>query len=142
MTQEVLIFDEKTAPHQGNILWIIDNKIVRKWGISRVSIFFEYFFFSVTLVKSSGIYTGQYTFPILLLNDGNVLGEHKGRQKEILSTEVFFRKSTFCILVDTNPGFDGHWVMPEIFLLNGTCTILEMTAFLLKTFLNSMHWFK
>ena len=29
-----------------------------------------------TLVKSSGIYTGQYTFPILLLNDGKMLGEH------------------------------------------------------------------
>ena len=34
----------------------------------------------------------------------------------------------------TNPGFDGHWVMPEIFLLNGTFTMLEMTAFLLNTF--------
>ena len=32
-----------------------------------------------TLVKSSRIYTGQYTFPILLLNDDNMLGEHKGR---------------------------------------------------------------
>ena len=30
-----------------------------------------------TLVKSSRIYTGQYTFPILLLNDDNMLGEHK-----------------------------------------------------------------
>ena len=30
MTQEVLIFDEKTAPHQGNLLGVIDNKIVRK----------------------------------------------------------------------------------------------------------------
>ena len=34
MTQEVLIFDEKTAPHQGNLLRVIDNKIVRRWGIS------------------------------------------------------------------------------------------------------------
>ena len=40
------------------------------------------------------------------------------------------------------PGFDRHWVMPEIFLLNDTFTMLEMTAFLLKTFFNSMHWFK
>ena len=32
-----------------------------------------------TLVKSSRIYTGQYTFPILLLNDDNVLGEHNWR---------------------------------------------------------------
>ena len=30
-----------------------------------------------TLVKSSRIYSGQYTFPILLLNDDNMLGEHK-----------------------------------------------------------------
>ena len=63
-------------------------------------------------------------------------------EKKILSTEGFFRKSTFCTLMVTNPGFDGHWVMPEIFLLNGTFTMLEMTAFLLKTFFNSMHWFK
>ena len=34
-----------------------------------------------TLVKKSRIYTGQYTFPILLLNDDNMLGEHKGREK-------------------------------------------------------------
>ena len=40
--------------------------------------------------------------------------------------------------MDANPGFDGHWVMPEIFLLNGTFTMLEMTAFLLKTFFNSI----
>ena len=33
-----------------------------------------------TLVKSSRIYTGQYTFPILLLNVDNMLGEHKGRE--------------------------------------------------------------
>ena len=70
-----------------------------------------------------------------------MLGEHKWREK-ILSTEGFFRKSTFCTLVDENPGFDGHWVMPEIFLLNGTFTMLEMTAFLLNTFFNSMHWSK
>ena len=31
-----------------------------------------------TLVKSSRIYTGQYTFQILLLNDDKMLGEHKG----------------------------------------------------------------
>ena len=44
--------------------------------------------------------------------------------------------------MDANPGFDGHWVMPEIFLLNGTFAMLEMTAFLLNTFFNSMHWCK
>ena len=52
----------------------------------------------------------------------------------MLSTEGFFRKFTFCILMDANPGFDGHWVMPEIFLLNGTFTTLEITAFLLTLF--------
>ena len=35
--------------------------------------------------------------------------------------------------MDKNPGFDGHWLMPEIFLLNCTFTMLKMTAFLLKT---------
>ena len=59
-----------------------------------------------------------------------------------MSTEEFFRKSTFCTLTEAKPGFDGHWVMPEIFLLNGSFTILEMTAFLLNTFFNSMHWCK
>ena len=68
--------------------------------------------------------------------------ENIREEKKILSTKGFFRKSTFCTLTDANPGFDGHWVMPEIFLLNGTFTMLEMTAFLLKTFFNSMHWFK
>ena len=42
-----------------------------------------------TLVKSSIIYTGQYTFPILLLNDDNMLGEHKGRQKNIVYGRLF-----------------------------------------------------
>ena len=36
----------------------------------------SFFNVSYTLVKSSRIYTGQYTFPILLLNDDNVFGEH------------------------------------------------------------------
>ena len=63
-------------------------------------------------------------------------------EKKILSTEDFFRKSTFCTLTEAKPGFDGHWVMPEIILLNGTFTMLEMTAFLLNTFFNSMHWCK
>ena len=31
----------------------------------------------ITRVKSSRIYTGQYTFPIVLLNGDNMLGEHK-----------------------------------------------------------------
>ena len=43
----------------------------------------------VTLVKSSRIYTGQYTFPILLLNDDNMLGEHKGREKNIVYGRLF-----------------------------------------------------
>ena len=60
----------------------------------------------------------------------------------MLSTEGFFRKSTFCTLMDINSGFGGHWVMPWIFLLNGTFTMLEMEAFSLKTFFNSMHWCK
>ena len=59
-----------------------------------------------------------------------------------MSTEGFFRKSPFCTLTEAKPGFDGHWVMPEIILLNGTFTMLEMTAFLLNTFFNSMHWCK
>ena len=54
--------------------------------------------------------------------------ENISEEKKIWSTEGFFRKSTFCTLVDANPGFDGHWVMPEIFLLNGTFTMLEMTG--------------
>ena len=60
----------------------------------------------------------------------------------MLSTEGFFRKFTFCTLMDANPGFDGHWVIPEIFLLNGTFTMLEMTIFLLNTFFNYMQWCK
>ena len=59
-----------------------------------------------------------------------------------MPTEGFFRKSTFCTLTEAKPGFDGHWVMPEIFSLNGPFTMLEMTAFLLNTFFNSMHWCK
>ena len=42
-----------------------------------------------TLVKSSRIYKGQYTFPILLLNDDNMLGEHKGREKNIVYGRLF-----------------------------------------------------
>ena len=91
-----------------------------------------------TLVESSRIYTGQYTFPNLLLNDEEKIRE----EKKILSTEGIFRKSTFCTLTEAKPGFDRHWVMPEIILLNGTFTMLEMTAFLLNTFFNSMHWCK
>ena len=60
-----------------------------------------------------------------------------------MSTEGFFGKSTFCTLTEAKPGFDRQRVMPEIFLLNGTFTMLEMTAFLLKHFFfNSMHWCK
>ena len=42
-----------------------------------------------TLVKSSRIYTGQYTFPMLLLNDDNMLGEHKLREKNIVYGRLF-----------------------------------------------------
>ena len=42
-----------------------------------------------TLVKSSRIYKGQYAFPILLLNDYNILGEHKGREKNIVYGRLF-----------------------------------------------------
>ena len=38
----------------------------------------------ITLVKTSIICTGQYTFQILLLNDDNMLGEHKGRERNIV----------------------------------------------------------
>ena len=37
-----------------------------------------------TLVESSRIYTGQYTFPILLLNDDKMLGEHTGKEKNVV----------------------------------------------------------
>ena len=68
--------------------------------------------------------------------------ENTKEEKKILSTEGFFRKSTFCTLTEAKPRIDRHWVMPEIFLQNGTFTMLEMTAFLLNTFFNSMHWCK
>ena len=42
-----------------------------------------------TLFKSSRIYTGQYTFQILLLNDDNMLGEHKGREKKFVYGRLF-----------------------------------------------------
>ena len=42
-----------------------------------------------TLVKSSRIYTGQYTLPIWLLNNDNMLGEHKGREKNIVYGRLF-----------------------------------------------------
>ena len=42
-----------------------------------------------TLVKSSRIYSGQYTFPVLLLNDDNMLGEHKIREKNIVHGRLF-----------------------------------------------------
>ena len=50
--------------------------------------FYE-FFYPTTLVKSSRIYTGQYTFPIWLLNDDNMLGEHKGGEKSIAYGRLF-----------------------------------------------------
>ena len=43
----------------------------------------------ITLVKSSRIYIVQYTFPILLLNDDNMLGEHKGREKNVVYGRLF-----------------------------------------------------
>ena len=58
--------------------------------------------------------------------------ENIREDKKILSTEGFFQKIHILY-------FDGGktWI-----LLNGTFTMLEMTACLLKTFFNSMHWFK
>ena len=44
--------------------------------------------------------------------------------------------------MEAKPGFDGHWVMPEIILLNGTFTMLKMAAFSQNTFFNSMPWCK
>ena len=49
-----------------------------------------------------------------------------------MSTEGFFRKSTFCTLTEAKPGFEGHWDMQEIFLLNGTSTMLA--SFFVKHF--------
>ena len=43
----------------------------------------------VTLVETSRIYTGQYTLPILLLNDDKMLGENKGREKNIVYGRLF-----------------------------------------------------
>ena len=68
--------------------------------------------------------------------------KNMSEKKKILSTEGFFRKSTFCTLTETKPGFDGHWVMQEFFLVNGTFSMLEITAFWLNTFFNSMLWCK
>jgi hypothetical protein len=50
-----------------------------------------------TLVKSSRIYTGQYTFPILLLNDDNILGEHKEREKNIVYGRLFLENPHFVL---------------------------------------------
>ena len=44
-----------------------------------------------TLVKSSRIYTRQYTFQILLLNDDNMLGEHKGSKKNVVYGSLFWK---------------------------------------------------
>ena len=57
-----------------------------------------------TLVKSSRIYTGQYTCQILLLNNDNMLGEHKGSEKNVVYGRLFLK---IHILY-----FDGHkfWI--------------------------------
>ena len=41
-----------------------------------------------TLVESSRIYTGQYTFQILLLNDDKH-DEHKGSEKNVVYVRLF-----------------------------------------------------
>ena len=46
-----------------------------------------------TLSKSRRVYTGQNTFPILVLKD--VIGEHKGREKKMYK-EGFLRKCPWC----------------------------------------------
>ena len=52
-----------------------------------------------TLVKSPRIYTGQYTFRILLLNDDNMLGEHKEREKTIVL--IYILNNAQAIIFDT-----------------------------------------
>ena len=44
---------------------------------------------NITLGKSRRIYTGQNTFPILLLNYDKMLREHKGRKKNIVYRSLF-----------------------------------------------------
>jgi hypothetical protein len=44
--------------------------------IAQLLVVVEILMIILTLVKSSRIYTGQYTFPILVSNDHNILGEH------------------------------------------------------------------
>ena len=51
----------------------------------------------ITLVKTSRICTGQYTFQILLLNDDNMLGEHKGREKKYCLQKAFLENSHFVL---------------------------------------------
>ena len=52
---------------------------------------------SSTLVKNKRIYTGQYTFPILLLNDDNMLEEHKGREKNVVYRRLFLENPHFVL---------------------------------------------
>ena len=50
-----------------------------------------------TLVESSRIYTGQYTFQILLFNDDNILGEYKGREKKCCLRRAFLENPHFVL---------------------------------------------
>ena len=56
--------------------------------MDKIQKFTKHYFLN-TLGKSLWIYTGQYTFPIQLLNDDNMLGEHKGRKKYIVYGRLF-----------------------------------------------------
>ena len=76
-----IFFNEKKNQKDSNDFW--HRKLTLKVK------FWHFLTPSYTLVKSSRIYTGQYTFPILLLNDDNMLGEHKGREKNIAYGRLF-----------------------------------------------------
>ena len=72
---------------------LINHYITRKEHNYEIVVLMGHFAFNQTgthtLVKTSMICTGQYTFQILLLNDDNMLGEHKGREKNIVYGSLF-----------------------------------------------------
>ena len=65
--------------------------------ISRIYVSNLEFQIKITLGKSRRIYTGQNTFPILLLNDDNMLGEHKGREKKYCVWKAFLENPHFVL---------------------------------------------
>ena len=64
---------------------------------SKILLFWELVNVQSTLVKCTRIYIGQYTFPILLLNNDNMLGEHKGREKDIVYGRLFLANPHFVL---------------------------------------------